>query len=355
MIIRKINKLFNIFTNNIWQKSNIVFIVDSANWATRFTSQGVISGLQRTMGIKIPLLESPYLLRNKIIHFGAVNTLISSANRISIPHSSNKIALSWFHITPNDPRLNLIGKLNKIVDIVHTSCSITRSELIRNGFSPQKIVMIPIGVDLSIFKPCDKEEKKHIKKKIGLPEDKFIIGSFQKDGNGWREGLEPKLIKGPDIFCDCIERLSKKYPLHILLTGPARGYVKKRLISKGIGYTHCFLKHYSDIVNYYNALDIYLLTSRVEGGPQSILESMACKIPLVSTNMGMAADILTDNENVLITEVEDVAGLVQKSSLLLEDGGVRERLINNAFDHAQKFDWKKIGRRYYDEIYSKLI
>ena len=38
------------------------------------------------------------------------------------------------------------------------------------------------------------------KHNLGIPEDYTVIGSFQKDGKGWGEGLKPKLIKGPDIL-----------------------------------------------------------------------------------------------------------------------------------------------------------
>ena len=41
--------------------------------------------------------------------------------------------------------------------------------------------------------------------------------------------MNPKLIKGPDVFCDVIERLAKDLPVHVLLSGPSRGYVKARL------------------------------------------------------------------------------------------------------------------------------
>ena len=51
---------------------------------------------------------------------------------------------------------------------------------------------------------------------------------------GWKEGLKPKMIKGPDIFLKVVELINKKYKIKILLTGPARGYLinglKKRKI-----------------------------------------------------------------------------------------------------------------------------
>ena len=90
-------------------------------------------------------------------------------------------------------------------------------------------------------------KKISLKIKYNLPRDRIIIGSFQKDGVGWGEGNEPKLIKGPDIFCEVIKRLKKDFDIHVFLTGPARGYVKNHLKSNGIPFTHVFLKNYLDL------------------------------------------------------------------------------------------------------------
>ena len=53
---------------------------------------------------------------------------------------------------------------------------------------------------------------------------------FSKDGEGWGEGLIPKLIKGPDIFIETVKQIKqKKLKIFILLLGPVRGFVKKEL------------------------------------------------------------------------------------------------------------------------------
>ena len=59
---------------------------------------------------------------------------------------------------------------------------------------------------------------------------------------------------------------------------------------------HFYEKIYSDIVNYYSLLDFYFITSREEGGPKSLLEAMACAIPVISTPVGQAKDII-DGKN----------------------------------------------------------
>ena len=43
----------------------------------------------------------------------------------------------------------------------------------------------------------------------------------------------------------------------------------------------------------YNILDLYIVASRIEGGPQSILETAITKTPIISTNVGIASEILS--------------------------------------------------------------
>ena len=74
----------------------------------------------------------------------------------------------------------------------------------------------------------------------------FVVGSFQKDGVGWGEGLEPKLIKGPDVLVAALEQVHAEAPgLVVLLTGPARGYVRQELDRLGIPYRHVLTRHSS--------------------------------------------------------------------------------------------------------------
>ena len=60
----------------------------------------------------------------------------------------------------------------------------------------------------------------------------------------------------------------------------------------------------------YRAMDVCLVTSRDEGGPRAVLEAMATGVPLVTTRVGQAADLVRHAENGWIVEVEDVDGLV---------------------------------------------
>jgi len=264
--------------------------------------------------------------------------------------------MTWFHGT--DEETDYIRSLpsgSKKVSVIHTACTLSKNDLIKWGAEEEKIVVIPLGVDLSIFMPAEEGEKEKIREEIGIPKEAVCIGSFQKDGEGWEEGSKPKLIKGPDIFCDIIEKIKDKYPLFVLLTGPARGYVKNRLDDMGVDYKHYYLDNYSDIPKYYKALDYYIISSRVEGGPKSVLECFATGIPFVTTRVGMVGDIIENGTNGLISDVEDVAGLTDNLNTIIENKELRKNLTTKGLRTAEEHSWPLIAGRFYKEIYSKLL
>lgn len=346
-------KLVNLFHNiKIARNNDLIYITEAANWSIKNDGYYICSNLNQQQLIKCRTSFSPLSFRNKILHFGYSGLFLKPDGIRKFIHSSNKIILTWFHIAPNDPRIKYIPLLNKAVDLVHTSCQTTKNQLINFGLQETKIRVIPLGVDLELFKPASIKEKIKLKKKLGLPSNKIIIGSFQKDGIGWEAGYKPKLIKGPDVFCKLVQKISSKYPIHILLTGPARGFVKKELAMAKIPFTHHYLQEYNQIADYYKALDLYIVTSRAEGGPKAILESMASGIPLISTKVGMAADAIVDNYNANICEVEDVASLYEKTINIIENNNIRKYIIRNGISTASHFSWKKIAKGYYENLYA---
>jgi len=355
MFYKKIVQAANLckdVVKNFCLDDDLVYIVESADWAIMADGRGLVKNLDGLLNGHVSTTSIG--VKNKVVHFGSVNTIIGRSG-LKMFSKKNSIVLTWYHVVPHDPRIQFVSELNKCVDIIHTSCSLTASKLVELGLDEEKIKIIPLGVDLFNFKQFGVAQRKSFKKSIGLPDNKIIVGSFQKDGNGWGNGDTPKLIKGPDVFCDVVERLSKRYPVHVLLTGPARGYVKNRLTAAGIPFTHHYLENYNKIVNYYNVLDFYLITARVEGGPKAILESMACGVPFVSTAVGMVPDVVADGLNGLVVANTDVNLLVEKSQMILDDLVLRNKLVDNGLTTVRGFDLKVIARRFFSEIYQPLI
>lgn len=344
--------LKDIFQNIFFSRSyDLIYIVEGNNWSINWDGRYITESLNRQKFLRSRVSKTHFGLRNKVIHFGSINTLLTK-NGIKAIHPSNWIVLTWFHIITDDKRLRFIHDINRKVDVIHASCDLTKQELIKNGIDEKKIKMIHIGVDLTVFKQYTEARISQIKKELDLPENKIIIGSFQKDGIGWQDGLEPKIEKGPDIFCNTVEKLSTKFPIHILLTGPSRGYIKKRLKKANIAYTHKYIEDYSAMAGLYNALDFYLITSRKEGGPKAILESMACGIPVISTPVGMGPEIIIDGENGLISKTFKPEELSNKAESLM-DSSQKDFLIKNGLKTAKEYDWDEVVKKYYYQIYKK--
>lgn len=341
--------LKNILANRSFDLS---YIVEPQRWVIYWVGRTITQNLNAKSLLKARITISPYGLREQIVHFGSLGIFLSLP--IKKMSSTCPVVLTCFHLDPQEPRLSLLAKGQKYVSQFHTSCQLTKNQLIKLGIPAKKISVIPLGVDLELFQPVSCEEKRKLKRKLGLPQDRLIIGSFQKDGRGWKQGLEPKLIKGPDIFVQVLAQIKKLKPF-VLLSGPARGYVKKRLQKAGIPYKHFYLQNFWQMPKIYNTLDLYLITSRVEGGPKAILEAWACGVPVVSTPVGMIPDITQDNKNVLIAPINDIETLTQKVTQAFQQRALLERLIENGIRQVQKYSWSKIAKRYYSQIYQILL
>ena len=115
--------------------------------------------------------------------------------------------------------------------------------------------------------------------------------------------ISPKLEKGPDLFIETLKKIEKDN-LFVLLGGWRRQYVINRLEEEGIGYKFIEMAPLELLREMYAACDLYVVASRVEGGPQAILESAAMKIPIISRDVGMASAVL--NENCIVDVPEDM-------------------------------------------------
>jgi len=291
--------------------SRLILDGDNAGWVLDW-EMAEISKITRLLGIR---------LVNSRWRHASVPLSIFYANQFFLLNDDwinmrHRIGFAYFHGLPGtgevfDQVYEVLKKHHSHITRIQVSHTQMKDVILQTGIESSKVFQIPIGINLDFFPEPDLDSKKRTRGKFGIPNSAFLIGSFQKDGVGWGEGLEPKLIKGPDVFLAVIQELKAQIPeLFVLLSGPARGYVKAGLESMHVPYRHSYLEDYSTIGKMYQALDLYLVTSRQEGGPKAVLESFASGVPLISTRVGQAMDLIKHEQNGWITEIEDIEALV---------------------------------------------
>ncbi len=259
--------------------------------------------------------------------------------------TSHRIGLSYYHgrpRTPGYPEFDrayeaLVANAGRVarVQVTHREME---ELVLAAGVPREQVFRIPLGVDVERFRPADAAARAAARRNLGLPAAAFAVGSFQKDGVGWGEGLEPKLVKGPDVLVATLERLREAAPeLWVLLTGPARGYVRGELERRGIPYRHLLARSSAELARAYQALDVYLVCSRQEGGPKAALEAMASGVPLVSTRVGQAQELVEDGRDGLLCEVEDVEALASACARVREDSQLAARLRREGRQTAERY------------------
>lgn len=341
-------------------RRGIHYVTDGANWSFYWDGHYITSGVRRLTDVPVEITRDPWSLRGQIVHFGDRYAFLSRGNREL--HASNRVFLTWFHGSPDDPYPGIretCGRLKRDaerLDGLVVPCEISKRALLSIGIPEEKITTIPLGVDLERFAAVEANERAQIRRELGIPENAFCIGSFQKDGAGWEEGREPKLIKGPDVIVDVVERLFSSRPeLFVVITGPARGYVKERLDEIGVPYMHRFLDNYHDVVKFYQTLDLYLITSRAEGGPKALLESWACGVPVVSTRVGMPADLVENRRNGLLADVDDVATLAGYVDAMIEDRSLWNTCRQGGLRDVGEYGWDSVAKQYFLKLYAPFL
>ena len=334
--------------------NKIAYICEKQEWAIFWDGKFIeneINLLLKSQSMKVT--HKVYSVTSPIIHFGS--QYMWEIWRDLIPPDS-KVVINFYHGKHDDGESTARHIEDFIlnherIDIIVVANSIVYERLLSWGIPKNKIQKIFIGVDSKLFTKQNQYIKASARKQLGISQDSFVIGSFQKDGIGWKSGSKPKYIKGPDIFADVIEILSQSRKVSVLLTGPSREYLLSKLRKLKIDLKYFKVDNYSTMPVYYQALDLYLITSREEGGPKGLVESIASSIPVVSTRVGMAVDLLASSH---IFSSFDPASISSELTEMINTTGFLTP-PNNENEIINSIDYSEIAKKHFDKVYSKLI
>lgn len=299
--------------------SRLLLMSDAPSWVLAYEMEEV-GRLARAAGIQTaePRLW-PFVKNQSVFYASHFSLLLGDQWR-----QPNRLGMAYMHGKPGtgyeefDRAFEVLTRYHDRFSRVQATHTEMHRVILQSGIATEKVALIPLGVNPAIFPRVTPADRGAARARFGIPERARVVGSFQKDGVGWGEGLAAKRVKGPDVFLAVIDQLRRTVPdLFVLLSGPARGYVMAGLRAQGVPFVHQFLPDPRALAPLYHAIDVYVVSSRQEGGPKAILESMSSGVAVVTTRVGQAMDLVRHGENGWMVEVEDVDGLARWSGDVL--------------------------------------
>jgi len=227
-----------------------------------------------------------------------------------------------------------------------TATALEKEELVRlYGAQPEKISVVPCGVDTALFKPQDRIETRHA---LGLGDGKIIlfIGRIEA-------------LKGIDNLVQAMSLLKPQTHARLLVIGGDEhsqaevSRLKEMTRQLGISDAIEFLGTVaqSRLPLYYNAADVSVVASYYESFCLVILESLACGTPVVSTRVGVSPAVIRDGQNGYLVNDNSPGNLADGLAAALRSEKKNQEYIRQS---ALEYDWTTIARKIEKECRSLL-
>ena len=186
--------------------------------------------------------------------------------------------------------LRLASQLERIfarfADLIIVNSTAGLEHHLARGFPPQKMVVIPNGIDTDVFRP-DREAGARVRAEWRIAADTKLIGTVGR--------LDP--VKGLPTFLKAAAIVAGKRDdvrFACVGPGPASYVLKLQQLTNEMSITEKVIwpGARADVASVYSALDVFCSSSCGESFPNAVGEAMACGVPCVVTNVGDSASIV---------------------------------------------------------------
>ncbi len=161
--------------------------------------------------------------------------------------------------------------------------------------------------------------------------------------------------KNIELGIDAFKEMLIQIPdagLIIVGDGSCRKQLEERVMRLGLQKSVVFLGWRKDVASLYKTADTYLLTSNHEGYARTLVEAAFAKCPIVTTDVGIAGDVLRHGESALVAKPEDADMLAGHLVWLAGDPTLHARLAEEAYRSITAHVPK--SEREYLEAYKRL-
>lgn len=161
-------------------------------------------------------------------------------------------------------------------------------------------------------------------------------------------------IKNQDLLIEAFKIVREKYDFARLILvgdGELKEILKNKVKNYGLDDSVEFVGNQTDIVGLLSSADVYCCSSKVEGLPISVLEAMACSLPVITTAAGGVVDIVKDGVNGFIVESDPVE-YSKKMVELIQNNHLRNVMSISSREVSKEYSLEKCVKRY-EDLYKK--
>jgi glycosyltransferase involved in cell wall biosynthesis len=237
--------------------------------------------------------------------------------------------------------------LARFVDLVVPNSEAGREFMTSKGVRPERIRVIPNGINLERLMN-GRLSLEEARRKVGLPVDAKVIGTVGR--------LAPK--NAHTTLIEAAAMVKEEIPdvkFALVGDGPLHTSLEEQARELGLSSSVVFFGEQRDIGTYFSTFDVAVLTSRIEGCSNCLLEAMAMGRPVVATAVDGNREIVNSGENGLLVpfgDAEAVAGAVLSLIRDSEAAGAmgqkaREMIVN-------KYSLEKMVHEY-ESLYEEAL
>jgi glycosyltransferase involved in cell wall biosynthesis len=181
----------------------------------------------------------------------------------------------------------------------------SRQDYVQMHDAKLPVELVPMAVNLTVFRPVAKEERISFRKTLAIPSKAYVIGNFTADT--LKDLKSPCPWRTPHTFVAIAKQARDDgLPIHVLLAGPRRQWVLQELRAAAIPVTYfgTELAGARDDLQLnqlpratanllYNNLDVFICGSSSTSGPRELFEAVAANTRVISSRVGAAPELLS--------------------------------------------------------------
>jgi glycosyltransferase involved in cell wall biosynthesis len=288
--------------------------------------------------ISFPMISLPILKKARIL---GIQTIISHASAHTVSHKNllldayQKAGLTTKPVEKlfSKYRQELMQEEYEMADFIQIPSTFVQKTFIENNINLNKLLCVPLGVDLRFFN----------RKDMILPKKFRIIYVGQLS---IRKGL-PLLLMA---FCE-LNLPNAELCLIGALTEEVKIFLKK--FHKNINYLGILPQ--TNLINELNNSSVFVINSIEDGFGQVIPQAMACGLPIICTENTGSSDLVENGETGFVIPIHDKIALQEKILYFYENSQEVIRMGEAAQKKvSENYTWEKYGEKCFD-LYKKII